>query len=87
MAGLDPAAEPLGVERTVATRTDLIAVSGRIDRLDDRLPGRAARTRRPGGPEPEAGEPEDGDWDGTARPRAASRAAWSSWTTRPAGTC
>jgi RecB family exonuclease len=36
VAGLDPAREPLGVERTVATRTDLIAVSGRIDRLDDR---------------------------------------------------
>jgi RecB family exonuclease len=36
VAGLDPALEPLGVERTVATRTDLIAVSGRIDRLDDR---------------------------------------------------
>jgi RecB family exonuclease len=36
VAGLDPAAEPLGVERTVATKTDLIAVSGRIDRLDDR---------------------------------------------------
>jgi RecB family exonuclease len=35
-AGLDPASEPAGVERTVATRTDLIAVSGRIDRLDDR---------------------------------------------------
>ncbi len=33
---LDPAAEPAGVERTVATRTELIAVSGRIDRLDDR---------------------------------------------------
>jgi RecB family exonuclease len=33
---LDPAVEPLGVERTVATRTDLVAVSGRIDRLDDR---------------------------------------------------
>jgi RecB family exonuclease len=33
---LDPAAEPLGVERTVATRTDRIAVSGRIDRLDER---------------------------------------------------
>jgi RecB family exonuclease len=33
---LDPASEPLGVERTVATRTDMIAVSGRIDRLDDR---------------------------------------------------
>jgi RecB family exonuclease len=36
VAGLDPSSEPLGVERTVATRTDLIAVSGRIDRLDDR---------------------------------------------------
>ncbi len=36
VAGLDPAAEPAGVERTVATRTDVIAVSGRIDRLDDR---------------------------------------------------
>jgi putative RecB family exonuclease len=36
VAGLDPSREPLGVERTVATRTDLIAVSGRIDRLDDR---------------------------------------------------
>jgi RecB family exonuclease len=36
VAGLDPADEPAGVERTVATRTDLIAVSGRIDRLDTR---------------------------------------------------
>jgi len=36
VAGLDPAVEPLGVERTVATHTDLIAVSGRIDRLDER---------------------------------------------------
>jgi RecB family exonuclease len=36
VSGLDPASEPVGVERTVATRTDLIAVSGRIDRLDDR---------------------------------------------------
>jgi len=35
-AGLDPAAEPAGVERTVATRTDVIALSGRIDRLDRR---------------------------------------------------
>jgi RecB family exonuclease len=34
--GLDPADEPVGVERTVATRTDKIAVSGRIDRLDAR---------------------------------------------------
>ncbi|HYK28360.1 MAG TPA: PD-(D/E)XK nuclease family protein [Streptosporangiaceae bacterium] len=38
VATLDPGAEPAGVERTVATRTDLIAVSGRIDRLDDRRP-------------------------------------------------
>ncbi|MGO9160037.1 MAG: RecB family exonuclease [Streptosporangiaceae bacterium] len=36
VAGLDPAREPAGVERTVATRTDKITVSGRIDRLDDR---------------------------------------------------
>jgi RecB family exonuclease len=36
VAGLDPADEPVGVERTVATRTDRIAVSGRIDRLDSR---------------------------------------------------
>jgi RecB family exonuclease len=35
-AELDPAAEPVGVERTVALRTDLITMSGRIDRLDDR---------------------------------------------------
>jgi len=38
VAGLDPTDEPVGVERTVATRTDKIAVSGRIDRLDIRLP-------------------------------------------------
>jgi RecB family exonuclease len=36
VARLDPADEPLGIERTVATRTDKIAVSGRIDRLDSR---------------------------------------------------
>ena len=36
VATLDPAVEPVGVERTVATRTELVAVSGRIDRLDDR---------------------------------------------------
>jgi len=39
VAQLDPADEPLGVERTVATRTDTIAVSGRIDRLDSRPAG------------------------------------------------
>jgi putative RecB family exonuclease len=36
VTGLDPATEPAGVERTVATRTEVIAVSGRIDRLDRR---------------------------------------------------
>jgi hypothetical protein len=36
VSGLDPADEPVGVERTVATKTDKIAVSGRIDRLDAR---------------------------------------------------
>ncbi|MFC4587464.1 RecB family exonuclease [Sphaerisporangium corydalis] len=33
---LDPSDEPVGVERTVATRTHVIAVSGRLDRLDRR---------------------------------------------------
>ena len=32
----DPADEPVGVERTVATRTDRLAISGRIDRVDER---------------------------------------------------
>jgi RecB family exonuclease len=36
VARLDPADEPVGVERTVATRTDAIVLSGRIDRLDAR---------------------------------------------------
>ncbi|TQS46702.1 RecB family exonuclease [Cryptosporangium phraense] len=33
---VDPDAEPFGLERTVAMRTERLAVSGRIDRLDDR---------------------------------------------------
>lgn len=36
VATLDPGDDPVGVERTVATRTKVIAVSGRIDRLDRR---------------------------------------------------
>lgn len=36
VARLDPACEPAGIERTVAAKTELIAISGRIDRLDDR---------------------------------------------------
>jgi RecB family exonuclease len=38
VSGLDPGDEPIGVERTVATRTDVIALSGRVDRLDSRPP-------------------------------------------------
>ncbi|MDF5755484.1 PD-(D/E)XK nuclease family protein [Spongiactinospora sp. TRM90649] len=33
---LDPADEPVGVERTVATRTSVLALSGRVDRIDRR---------------------------------------------------
>jgi RecB family exonuclease len=36
VAGLDPHDEPVGVERTVGMRTDRLAFSGRIDRLDRR---------------------------------------------------
>lgn len=36
VARLDPADEPPGVERTVAARTTGMALSGRVDRLDDR---------------------------------------------------
>jgi RecB family exonuclease len=35
-ATLDPTEEPIGVERTVALRTDRLALSGRVDRLDRR---------------------------------------------------
>ena len=34
--GLDPDDEPVGVERTVATRTATLAISGRVDRIDRR---------------------------------------------------
>ncbi len=43
VARLDPADEPVGVERTVSTRTERITVSGRIDRLDER-PAAEGRT-------------------------------------------
>jgi putative RecB family exonuclease len=36
VAELDPGHEPLGVERTVAARSTRLALSGRVDRLDDR---------------------------------------------------
>jgi RecB family exonuclease len=34
VGGLDPDAEPVGVERVVAARTDVLALSGRVDRID-----------------------------------------------------
>ncbi|MCL2780934.1 MAG: PD-(D/E)XK nuclease family protein [Actinomycetia bacterium] len=36
LTGVDPAAEPVGVERVVATRTRRLALSGRVDRIDER---------------------------------------------------
>jgi putative RecB family exonuclease len=36
VAELDPADEPIGVERGVAMRTDRLALSGRVDRIDRR---------------------------------------------------
>lgn len=36
VATLDPADEPAGVERGVAARTDRLALSGRVDRIDTR---------------------------------------------------
>jgi RecB family exonuclease len=37
--GLDPYDEPIGVERTVGATTPTLAMSGRIDRLDERVRG------------------------------------------------
>jgi RecB family exonuclease len=34
LAGVDPLDEPVGVERTVATRSGSLAISGRVDRVD-----------------------------------------------------
>jgi putative RecB family exonuclease len=36
LAEADPAEEPVGVERTVAARTPVLALSGRVDRIDRR---------------------------------------------------
>jgi hypothetical protein len=33
---VDPAAEPLGVERTVSAPTETLVISGRVDRIDER---------------------------------------------------
>ncbi len=36
VSGLDPLEEPVGVERTVAAKTRVLALSGRVDRIDRR---------------------------------------------------
>lgn len=36
LRGVDPQAAPLGVERTVAMKTATLAITGRVDRLDER---------------------------------------------------
>jgi RecB family exonuclease len=36
LRGLDPAVEPLGVERVVSTPTRTLVLSGRVDRIDER---------------------------------------------------
>jgi putative RecB family exonuclease len=36
LAGLDPASQPLGIERTVSLKTAGMTLQGRVDRLDDR---------------------------------------------------
>jgi putative RecB family exonuclease len=36
LGSVDPRREPIGVERTVATMTPTLAVSGRVDRIDER---------------------------------------------------
>lgn len=38
VAQLDPWDEPIGVERTVALTTSTLALSGRVDRIDERVP-------------------------------------------------
>jgi putative RecB family exonuclease len=37
VAGLDARAEPLGVERVVGVKTAVLALSGRVDRIDERV--------------------------------------------------
>ncbi|WP_374238096.1 RecB family exonuclease [Actinoplanes sp. DH11] len=37
VGGLDPEDEPLGVERVVATKTSVLALNGRADRIDSRV--------------------------------------------------
>lgn len=57
---LDPTEEPVGVERTVTMKTSTLALSGRIDRIDQRSVDRSvdAAADPPGGSGPEVELPE-----------------------------
>ncbi|HEV7147540.1 MAG TPA: PD-(D/E)XK nuclease family protein [Pedococcus sp.] len=39
LGDVDPAQQPLGIERTVSLKTEALALQGRVDRLDDRAEG------------------------------------------------
>ena len=41
LADVDPATQPLGIERTVSLKTETLALQGRVDRLDERPDGLA----------------------------------------------
>ncbi len=58
LADVDPGADPLGVERTVGTATGRLAVSGRVDRLDDRPGADASNTA---GRDSAGARPDDAD--------------------------
>jgi putative RecB family exonuclease len=45
---VDPAAEPVGVERTVSTKTGTLVLSGRVDRIDDRPVNRSGESGESG---------------------------------------
>jgi RecB family exonuclease len=81
VAGLDPGRDPLGVERTVATKTDQIAFSGRIDRLDDRPPGLVAPAAAPAPAvgDGAADEPGDGGDDDATGDSATGDGATGDW--------
>lgn len=51
--GLDPLVEPLGVERTVSTKTRTLVLSGRVDRIDARPEGLAIVDYKTGRYQPE----------------------------------
>jgi putative RecB family exonuclease len=55
LAGVDPAIDPVGVERTVSTPTRTLVLSGRVDRIDDRPAA---------GPQPGTGEDSGGAFAG-----------------------